>query len=55
MDGLSQVYDLLKKKAVLRVLEDGKNQVQVVGLQEDKVSNDQEVRTPAGFIERRRE
>lgn len=33
-----QVFDLLNKKAKLRVLEDGKQQVQVVGLQERQVS-----------------
>ncbi|NXH03707.1 KIF2C protein, partial [Loxia leucoptera] len=33
-----KVFDLLNKKAKLRVLEDGKQQVQVVGLQEKPVS-----------------
>ncbi|OWK64340.1 Kinesin-like protein KIF2C [Lonchura striata] len=33
-----KVFDLLNKKAKLRVLEDGKQQVQVVGLQEEPVS-----------------
>lgn len=33
-----QLFDLLNKKAKLRVLEDGKQQVQVVGLQEHLVS-----------------
>ncbi|NXN92172.1 KIF2C protein, partial [Rhinopomastus cyanomelas] len=33
-----KVFDLLNKKTKLRVLEDGKQQVQVVGLQERKVS-----------------
>ncbi|XP_015725887.1 kinesin-like protein KIF2C isoform X2 [Coturnix japonica] len=33
-----KVFDLLNKKAKLRVLEDGKQQVQVVGLQEKEVS-----------------
>ncbi|XP_032048666.1 kinesin-like protein KIF2C isoform X2 [Aythya fuligula] len=33
-----KVFDLLNKKAKLRVLEDGKQQVQVVGLQERQVS-----------------
>jgi kinesin family protein 2/24 len=33
-----QVFDLLNKKATLRVLEDEKQQVQVVGLQEMYVS-----------------
>ncbi|XP_051480538.1 kinesin-like protein KIF2C isoform X2 [Apus apus] len=33
-----KVFDLLNKKAKLRVLEDGKQQVQVVGLQEKTVS-----------------
>lgn len=32
------MFDLLNKKAKLRVLEDGKQQVQVVGLQEKTVS-----------------
>lgn len=32
-----QVFDLLNRKAKLRVLEDGKQQVQVVGLQEKEV------------------
>ncbi len=32
-----KVYDLLNKKAKLRVLEDGKNQVQVVGLRHEPV------------------
>lgn len=32
-----QVFDLLNRKAKLRVLEDGKQQVQVVGLQEREV------------------
>lgn len=35
---LAQLFDLLNKKAKLRVLEDGKQQVQVVGLQEHLVS-----------------
>lgn len=35
---LAQLFDLLNKKAKLRVLEDGKQQVQVVGLQERLVS-----------------
>lgn len=34
----SQVFDLLNKKAKLRVLEDGKQQVQVLGLQEHLVN-----------------
>lgn len=34
----AQLFDLLNKKAKLRVLEDGKQQVQVVGLQEHLVS-----------------
>ena len=33
-----QVFDLLAGKARLRVLEDGKQQVQVVGLKEEEVS-----------------
>ena len=32
-----KVFDLLNRKAKLRVLEDGKQQVQVVGLQEKEV------------------
>uniref|UniRef100_A0A8C4L3Q5 Kinesin-like protein n=1 Tax=Equus asinus TaxID=9793 RepID=A0A8C4L3Q5_EQUAS len=35
---LAQLFDLLNKKAKLRVLEDGKQQVQVVGLQEHLVN-----------------
>lgn len=35
---LAQLFDLLNKKAKLRVLEDGKQQVQVLGLQEHLVS-----------------
>ncbi|XP_061098472.1 kinesin-like protein KIF2C isoform X1 [Conger conger] len=38
-----KVFDLLNKKAKLRVLEDGKQQVQVVGLQEMYVSSPSEV------------
>jgi kinesin family protein 2/24 len=38
-----KVFDLLNGKAKLRVLEDGKNQVQVVGLQEKVVENPDEV------------
>ncbi|KAK2543352.1 kinesin-like protein KIF2C isoform X1 [Columba livia] len=38
-----KVFDLLNKKAKLRVLEDGKQQVQVVGLQEKKVSSAEDV------------
>ncbi|XP_072047867.1 kinesin-like protein KIF2A isoform X2 [Amphiura filiformis] len=38
-----KVFDLLNKKTKLRVLEDGKQQVQVVGLQEKPVSNTNEV------------
>ena len=34
-----QVFDLLNKKAKLKVLEDGKQVVQVVGLQEKSVSS----------------
>lgn len=36
---LFQVFDLLNKKTRLRVLEDGKQQVQVVGLKEEHVEN----------------
>ncbi|XP_063962664.1 kinesin-like protein KIF2A [Lytechinus pictus] len=38
-----KVFDLLNKKAKLRVLEDGKQQVQVVGLQERTVKNTDDV------------
>lgn len=38
-----QVYDLLNKKAKLRVLEDDRQQVQVVGLEEVYVSSAEEV------------
>ncbi|XP_076019748.1 kinesin-like protein KIF2A [Genypterus blacodes] len=38
-----KVFDLLNRKAKLRVLEDGKQQVQVVGLQEKEVKNTDDV------------
>lgn len=38
-----KVFDLLSRRAVLRVLEDGKKLVQVVGLKEIKVQNVEEV------------
>lgn len=38
-----QVYDLLNKKAKLRVLEDERQQVQVVGLEEVCVSTAEDV------------
>ncbi|XP_027748540.1 kinesin-like protein KIF2C [Empidonax traillii] len=38
-----KVFDLLNKKAKLRVLEDGKQQVQVVGLQERQVGSAEDV------------
>lgn len=38
-----QVFDLLADKAKLRVLEDGKQQVQVVGLTEKVVASVEEV------------
>lgn len=38
-----QVFDLLNRKAKLRVLEDGKQQVQVVGLQEKEVKCTEDV------------
>ena len=38
-----QVYDLLNNKEKLRVLEDERQQVQVVGLQEVVVSNAEDV------------
>lgn len=34
-----QVFDLLNKKAKLRVLEDAKGQVQIVGLREEEVNS----------------
>ena len=40
---LFQVFDLLADKAKLRVLEDGKQQVQVVGLTETIVENVEDV------------
>lgn len=39
----SQVFDLLNRKTKLRVMEDGKQQVQVVGLQEKEVSCTEDV------------
>lgn len=42
---LLQVFDLLADKAKLRVLEDGKQQVQVVGLTEKVVNSVEEVLT----------
>ena len=36
---LLQVFDLLNEKAKLRILEDGKQQVQVVGLKEEVVQS----------------
>uniref|UniRef100_A0A1I8FV39 Kinesin motor domain-containing protein n=1 Tax=Macrostomum lignano TaxID=282301 RepID=A0A1I8FV39_9PLAT len=45
--GLGKVFDLLNKKAKLRVLEDGKNIVQIVGLLEERVNNVEEVLGPA--------
>lgn len=39
----SKVFDLLNNKAKLRILEDGKQQVQVVGLQEIIVNDEHEV------------
>ncbi|CAB3402927.1 unnamed protein product [Caenorhabditis bovis] len=39
----SKVFDLLNDKAMLRVLEDNKNKVQVVGLKEELTTNEQEV------------
>lgn len=38
-----QVFDLLNNKLKLRILEDGKGQVQVVGLKEESVSNSEHV------------
>lgn len=40
---LFKVFDLLNRKAKLRVLEDGKQQVQVVGLQEKEVKCTEDV------------
>lgn len=37
------MFDLLNRKAKLRVLEDGKQQVQVVGLQEKEVKCTEDV------------
>lgn len=37
------MFDLLNRKAKLRVLEDGEKQVQVVGLQEREVNCTEEV------------
>ncbi|TKS78818.1 Kinesin-like protein KIF2A [Collichthys lucidus] len=41
--GKTHVFDLLNRKAKLRVLEDGKQQVQVVGLQEKEVKCTEDV------------
>lgn len=38
-----QVFDLIGNKAMLRVLEDGKKEVQVVGLQEVPVYDEDDV------------
>ena len=38
-----KVFDLLNKKAKLRVLEDGKQQVQIVGIKEEPVTNQDDV------------
>uniref|UniRef100_A0A0M3HUH9 Kinesin-like protein n=1 Tax=Ascaris lumbricoides TaxID=6252 RepID=A0A0M3HUH9_ASCLU len=38
-----KVFDLIDNKSMLRVMEDAKNQVQIVGLQEVLVNNEQEV------------
>lgn len=43
IDGCFQVFDLLSDKAKLRVLEDGNNQVQIVGLTEKVVDSVEEV------------
>lgn len=40
----SKAFDLLGKKDKLRVLEDGKKNVQVVGLKEFRVHNSEDVR-----------
>jgi len=37
------VFDLLNNKLKLRILEDGKGQVQVVGLKEESVANSEQV------------
>ncbi|XP_056294957.1 kinesin-like protein KIF2A [Pseudoliparis swirei] len=41
--GKTHVFDLLNRKAKLRVLEDGKQQVQVVGLHEKEVKCTEDV------------
>ena len=38
-----KVFDLLNKKQKLRVLEDGKQQVQIVGLKEEVIRNSEDV------------
>jgi len=38
-----QVFDLLNKKAKLRVLEDHKQQVQVVGIKEETINSPEDV------------
>ena len=38
-----KVFDLMNNKAKLRILEDGKQQVQIVGLAEEKVENVKDV------------
>lgn len=43
IDDCFQVFDLLSDKAKLRVLEDGNNQVQIVGLTEKVVDSVEEV------------
>lgn len=40
---ISQVFDLLNDKKLLRVLEDGNKEVQVVGLSEDGVQKEKDV------------
>ena len=40
---LCQVFDLLNKKLKLRVMEDGKQQVQIVGLKEEVVGSVEDV------------
>ncbi|KAF6018670.1 KIF2A [Bugula neritina] len=41
--GKTHVFDLLNNKLKLRILEDGKGQVQVVGLKEESVANSEQV------------
>jgi len=40
---LRQVFDLLNNKQKLRVLEDGRQQVQVIGVKEQEIRNTEDV------------